>query len=184
MKNKKRVLHILASNIFSGAENIACTIIEKLSNDYEMTYCSPKGSIKDILKDKNISYYEIDKLSLHNLKIVIKEFKPDIIHAHDFKATLYACAFSHKCEVISHIHKNDPKMRRVSIKSILYLLCSRRIKTIFGVSDSIIDEYIYKNKIKNKFVTLYNYIDENKVSHLANEYIVDEKYDLFWKIKR
>ena len=50
MKTKKRVLHILASNIFSGAENIACTIIEKLGDDYEMAYCSPNGIIKEYKK--------------------------------------------------------------------------------------------------------------------------------------
>lgn len=180
MKTKKRVLHILASNIFSGAENIACTIIEKLGDDYEMAYCSPNGIIKEILKNKNIYYYEIDKLSLKNIKKVINEFQPDIIHAHDFKATFFACMFSKKCEIVSHIHKNDPSMKKISIKSILYLLSSKRIKNIFGVSDSIFDEYIFKNRIKNKYITLYNYIDKDKVSCLANEYNVDKKYDLFY----
>lgn len=180
MKNKKRVLHILASNIFSGAENIACTIIKNLNNDYDMAYCSPKGSVEIALKERNILYYGIDKLSFKNIKKVVDDFKPDIIHAHDFKATYYACFFSNKCKIISHIHKNDPQMKSISIKSIMYLFCSKKINTIFGVSDSIIDEYVYKNKIKDKFVTLYNYIDRENVIHSSNEYMVDNKYDLFY----
>ena len=37
MNNKLRVLHILASNKYSGAENVACTIIDNFKDEFDMT---------------------------------------------------------------------------------------------------------------------------------------------------
>ena len=42
---KKKVLHILASNSFSGAENVVCTIVKNMTDEYDMYYCCPQGDI-------------------------------------------------------------------------------------------------------------------------------------------
>ena len=49
-----KVLHLLASNKYSGAENVVCQIIKMFSHDVEMAYCSLNGPIEQTLKDKNI----------------------------------------------------------------------------------------------------------------------------------
>ena len=36
-----KVLHLLASRIYSGAENVVCTIIENFTDEFDMAYCSP-----------------------------------------------------------------------------------------------------------------------------------------------
>ena len=69
---KKNVLHILVSNKLSGAENVVCNIIEN-DNFYNMYYCSPKGEINEVLKEKNIKYIE-----LKNIKKIIQENKIDV----------------------------------------------------------------------------------------------------------
>ena len=52
---KKRVLHLLASNSYSGAENVVCTIIDNCS-EYDMYYCSPDGPIRKSLEDRKINF--------------------------------------------------------------------------------------------------------------------------------
>ena len=54
MKNKKKVLHFLYSNTYSGAENVACTIIENIKDDYDVVYCCPLGPIEKLLKEKGL----------------------------------------------------------------------------------------------------------------------------------
>lgn len=180
MENKKRILHVLASNKFSGAENVACTIIENMSDEYEMAYCSPDGEIRKSLLEKKIKYYGVKTLSIKELKKVIEAFKPDVIHAHDFKASFISSKFSKKIIIISHLHKNDPKMAKISLKSILYMFASRKFKNIVGVSNSVLDEYIFKNKIKKKYITLFNYIDKEKIINLSKKNKVNKQYDLFY----
>ena len=177
---RKTIMHLLSSNSFSGAENVACTIINSSMNDYNSFYCSPEGNIIVSLKERNIDFVPIKKLNIKEIKKIVKDKQVDIIHAHDFKASLYASIFYNKCIIISHLHKNDPKMKKISVKSILYLIKSKKFKKIIGVSDSILDEYIFRNGIKGKYVTLPNYVDKKAIQKLADEYQVKDKYDIFF----
>ena len=174
---KKKIIHVLASNKFSGAENVVCTIINNTEEEYSMYYCSPEGPIENNLKEMNINYIPIKRLSIKEIKRVIKKINPDIIHAHDFKASIYASFLSKYVEIISHIHKNDPKMKVLSFKSVIYYLISGRLKKIVVVSKSIWDEMYFKKKINNKIIVLSNYIDKDKIIKKSRNVLSKETYD-------
>lgn len=177
---KKRIMHLLSSNSFSGAENVACTIINNIKNDEDVVYCSPEGPIKEKLEKDNINYIPLKKLNYFQVKKAVGGYNPDILHAHDFKASLIAGLFSGKSKIISHIHKNDPNMSKLSIKSLLYKILSKRFYRIVGVSDSILHEYIFKKSIKEKYISVFNYIDKDEVLKKSKEYQIKENYDLFF----
>ena len=82
-----KVLHLLPTNRFSGAENVACQIIGLFSGnpDYEMAYCSPEGPIHKEVEGRNIRFIGLESFSLKQIRKAIKEFKPDLIHAHDMR---------------------------------------------------------------------------------------------------
>lgn len=177
---KKKVLHILSSNKYSGAENVACTIITRMNSQYDMYYCSPNGEIKDILREKEINYIPISKISYREINKIIKRIKPDIIHAHDNKATVYASLFSKKCKIISHIHGNNKIMNSLNLKTILFNIASKRISNFIWVSDSSLNDYYFKNKVANRSIVLYNIIDEDNIKNKVKEYDVDKNYDLIY----
>ena len=174
---KKRILHLLASNSFSGAENVACTIISNLFDDYDMVYCSPDGPIKKQLNDRKINYESLKKLSFLKVKKVIKKYNPDVIHAHDLKASFIASVFYRKCVIISHLHKNDPQMKCFSLKSCVYNIISRRFNKVVGVSDSILNEYYFKSNICRKYMTINNYVDRYNIVRMSSEKINLMKID-------
>ena len=95
MKKKIRILHVLSSHIYSGAENVVCQIISLFQNDpdYEMIYCSPDGSIRKALEERKISYMPIEKVSRSEVQRVISETAPTLIHAHDVRASI-VCAMA------------------------------------------------------------------------------------------
>lgn len=179
-KKMKKVLHLLASNKYSGAENVVCTIIENLKDEYDMAYCSPHGLIEKTLNEKNVKYYGMNKFNLSNLRKIIKDYNPDIIHAHDYRASTLAAFSGFKGKIISHLHNNCPFAKSWNLKTILYNVCISKFDKIIGVSDKIYQEAVFKNKIKNKYVTIYNYIDENLVVKKATEYKYKKNYDLFF----
>lgn len=156
-----KVLHLLATDRFSGAENVVCQIIKMYKTDshIQMVYCSPDGDIKDYLFSNKIAFLPLKKLSYNNLKKAIKEYKPDIIHAHDIKASILASLFSKNIRVISHIHGNSIEMRKFTAKSILYNWSSKKISHIFWVSKSSLDDYKFKNSVVIKSTVLPNIID-------------------------
>lgn len=177
---KKKVLHLLSSNKYSGAENVVCTIIDKMGSKYDSYYCSPNGEINDILNDKKIKYIPIKKLSYKEINKIIKKVSPDIIHAHDNKATVLASFFNRRCKIISHIHGNNKIMNSINLKSFLFNLISKRIYRFIWVSDSSLDDYYFKDKILNRSIVLYNIIDEHSIRDKAKEYTVGKKYDLIY----
>lgn len=177
---KKRVLHLLNTNKFSGAENVVCTIIKNMSDKYDMIYCSPNGTISKVLENENITYYPLKKLSYSEVKKAIKTLKPDIIHAHDNRATVIASLFANKCKIISHIHGNNKIMNSLNLKTLLFNIISKKIDKFIWVSDSSFDDYYFKNKLKSKSTILYNVIDKNKIYEKSNLYKCNETYDLIF----
>lgn len=178
--NKIKVLHLLASNKFSGAENVVCTIINNFKDEYDMAYCSPVGPIEETLQQQKIKYYGLKGFSLRELKKVIKMYKPDIIHAHDYRASILVAFSGFNGKIISHLHNNCPFAKKWNFKTILYSLCVTKFDKVVGVSNRVYDEAAFKNQIKNKYITIYNYIDKNLIVKKSNEYSSDKKYDLFF----
>lgn len=174
-----KVLHVLNTNSYSGAENVAITIINHMSN-VESIYLSLNGPISEILKKNNIQHYAVDKLSIKSLKKAIRELKPDIIHAHDYTASILCALCFPKAKIISHIHNNSPWIKSYGIYSWAYLFSSFFYKKILTVSDSIEKEYVFGKFIKNKIECIGNPTDIELIHQKAIEYSIDKKYDLIF----
>ena len=103
-----KVLHILQSSHFSGAENVVCQIITMMKDvpGFEAVYCSCDGTIRKALDERLIKFVPVNKLSVKEIRRVIREEKPDIIHAHDRTASLITSICCGKIPYISHIHYN------------------------------------------------------------------------------
>ena len=149
-KKKIKVLHMLCSSRFSGAENVACQIIKmfKDNQDYEFAYASPDGQIKEALAERGIRFLPMRQCSFLEYRRVIKDFNPDIIHAHDMKATVLAAACCGTIPLISHVHNNNFDSRKLSLKTILYRLTCKKVVHAFWVSMSSYYGYYYHDKFK------------------------------------
>lgn len=177
-----KVMHLLQSSKFSGAENVVCQIISMFKNedDVEMVYCSKDGQIRDALKERGICFFPMRKLCVSEVKRVIKEYKPDIIHAHDMNASFTAALACGRTILISHIHNNSFDSRKFSIKAIAYLVSALKSKHIFWVSESSFNGYYFHKWFTRKSSVLYNIIDINalyqKMKLDQNEYTYDVVY--------
>lgn len=177
-----KILHVLNTNQFSGAENVVCQIIEMFKGDetIEMAYCSPDGPIKERLSNMGITFIPLKKLSKTELKRAIREYKPDCIHAHDMRAGFITAISAGNIPFMSHIHNNAFNSRGVSIKALAYYIAARKAKHIFWVSKSSYEGYKFHNRFKEKSTILYNVIDidalKEKMLTDENEYSYDVIY--------
>ncbi len=177
-----KVLHLLQSNKFSGAENVVCQIIGMFKNepDVEMVYCSTDGPIRDALKERNIKFIPLENFSVKEIKKVIKNEKPDIVHAHDMRASFAAARACGNVPLISHVHNNNFDSRGLSAKSIAYMFAAIKAKHIFWVSQSSFDGYAFHKLFGKKSTVLYNIIDIDalyrKMEMDANTYNYDAIY--------
>lgn len=160
-----RILHLLPTNRFSGAENVACQIIGFFSGnpDYEMAYCSPEGPIRKEVEGKGIRFIGLESFTRKQIRKAIKEYQPDLIHAHDMRATFVSAINCGKLPIVSHIHVSAEGNNKLSGRSIAYYLASNRCKHIFWVSKSAFDNYIFHSHLRHKSTILYNVIYEDEV---------------------
>lgn len=177
-----KILHLLCTSSFSGAENVAFQIINMMNDidNLEFIYCSPTGDIRRALEKQNIKHCLIKQFSYSEVKRAIEKIKPDIIHAHDMKASFFAALVCGKIPLISHIHNNNLNARVFSLKSILYLIANSKIKKIIWVSNSSYEGYFFHKILKNKSLILYNIINKEKILHMRqldeNQYNFDVIY--------
>lgn len=171
----------MASRIFSGAENVVCQIIAMNAEyaDYELSYCSPEGpELREALANRNIRYLPLKRLSVSAIRKIIKDEKPDIIHAHDMKASFLTSIVCEKIPLICHIHNNAFDSRRISIKSVLFLYAGLKAKWIFWVSETSLNGYRYIDYLRNKSEVLENVVDLDEVRRKADESELKIIYDV------
>lgn len=166
-----RIMHLLTSDRFSGAENVVCQIINFFKNDrsFEMIYCSPNGEIGTSLKEREISFSPLDDFSFASVQKKIAEIKPDIIHAHDMRASVIATIAGIHIPIVSHIHVNNFDTRGISLKALLYYFAAIKAKHIFWVSRSSFEGYLFHNSLRKKSEILQNIIDISALQKKAGE---------------
>lgn len=179
---KIKVIHLLNSSSYSGAEKVIIKIIEEINKEEnkELIYVSPEGNIKQILEKTKISYIPIKEMSRKEIKRIYQEQKPDIMHMHDFRASIIGAFSNLPTYNISHIHKNDPKMRKINFYSILYLIATMHYDKILLVSESIKEEFVFKKSIKKKIEIIGNPIDTREILQKAKEEKNNKEYDILY----
>lgn len=176
-----KVMHVLNSRIYSGAEKVVCQIIHAFQGEVEMVYCSPESDIvREMVEGQGVTYLPMKTMSVSELSRIIREQKPDLIHAHDMRAGFFSALCCGNIPLVSHIHNNAYDARGLSPKTVGYLLAGFRAKHIFWVSQSSFDGYVFHKLFAKKSSVLYNVIDTDeiytKLSQDSNSY----DYDLIY----
>lgn len=178
----KVVLHILSSNIFSGAENVVCQIIKMFQShsEYRMVYCSLDGPIREKLEQEGIEFVPIAKKSVGEIRRVIAQVKPTLIHAHDMRASFLTSLACGTIPFVCHIHNNGFDSRKLNLKVFLFDYASKRAKHIFWVSEAAKEGYYYKEKISQKSSVLYNVVDRQEIIRKAKLTESENQYDVIY----
>ncbi|MCM1498715.1 MAG: glycosyltransferase [Clostridium sp.] len=175
---KMKVLHLLKSNSYSGAENVAISIIQHMPASVECFYVSPKGPIDKLMKEKKINRLALDKFSIGEVHKAVKKIEPDLIHAHDFSSSIYSVAAGTGIPVISHLHNNNPWSRYINLKAVGYFVTIPFYKKILTVSDSIMDEYVFGKIGNKKNEVIGNPVDVKLIRGNISIDSIEKKYDI------
>ena len=176
-----KVMHVLNSRIYSGAEKVVCQIIKSFRDDVEMVYCSPDSDIvRQMLSEQGVTFLPMETMSTAELKRVISEQKPDLIHAHDMRASFFSALCCGKIPLVSHIHNNAYDARGLSPKTIAYLLAGFKAKHILWVSNSSYEGYAFHKLFAKKSSVLYNIIDTEAIFEKKAQDETTYDYDMIY----
>lgn len=176
-----KVLHVLYSRIYTGAEKVAAQIITAFEGKVDMAYASlDSDSVWEILDSMGIKHYAFDELTPGQLGKIIKEYQPDVIHAHDMRASFVAALCCGKIPLISHIHNNAYDSRGLSPKSIAYLIAGFKAKHILWVSNSSYEGYVFHKLFAKKSSVLYNIIDAARIYTMRDQDGTSYDFDVIY----
>jgi glycosyltransferase involved in cell wall biosynthesis len=176
-----KILHIANTNHFSGGENVICQIIAMFGDsNVEMAYVSPDGQIREALKERNIRFLPIKNMSRKELKIVFEKEKPDVVHAHDMKASMTTALACGKTRLVLHLHNNEYANRKISKKSVGFLLPAYKANHIFYVSKSAYEGYRFHKWFKEKSSVLSNILDIDNLKEKAHKDQKRYDYDVIF----
>ena len=176
-----KVLHVLNSRIYSGAEKVVCQIIHMFSGETEMVYCSPYSEIvENMLKLEQVEYRPVSTLLPGELRKIIVKEQPDVIHAHDMRASFVSALCCGNIPLVSHIHNNAYDSRGLSAKSIAYLLAGFKAKHILWVSRSSFEGYFFHKLFAKKSSVLFNIIDLQQVYDKRDQDMASYDYDTIY----
>lgn len=180
--SKIRVIHLLSTDVFSGAENVGCQIINGFKNDpkySEMIYVSRIGTNRQFLEARGIKYYSLYGFNKKSISRALAELKPDIVHAHDVKASVMAArCIRGGISIISHVHNNHEDMRKTNIKTLAYNHYKNKYNCIIWVSKSAFDSYRFNKRIEGRSLVLYNVIDSDYLIKTSKEATNRTSYDV------
>ena len=163
-----RILHLLKSNKYSGAENVVLTIMDVCS-DMDMVYASPDGSIREVVESRGHEFYPLNRPTIREVKKAIRELHPDVIHAHDFTMASTAAWAAGDIPVVAHLHNNPPWLKKICPRSVVFAFALSRIRQVISVSKAVEDEYIFRGLMKNKNTVIGNIVDAEAVRQKAQE---------------
>ncbi len=176
-----RVLHVLYSDIYTGAEKVAAQIIKAFEGQVDMAYASLDSErVWDILDAQGIRHYGFNRLTPGTLGEIIRKYQPDVIHAHDMRASFVAALCCGKIPLISHIHNNAYDSRGLSLKSFGYLIGGWKAKHILWVSNSSYEGYVFHKLFAKKSSVLYNIIDAQQIYAMGEQDANTYDYDVIY----
>ena len=177
-KYQRNVLHIVNSNKYSGLEKVACDIISNQNYEYNGIYVTKDGPIIETLKNRKIHYEIIKKVSIKEVRRVINKYHPDIIHAHDFTASVISAMCKKNIKLIEHLHNNCPWLKKFGLKSIAFLYAGIKADKIITVSKSIENEFIFSRYLGKKIMCIGNPVNTIEILDKIKGKILKKKYDI------
>lgn len=176
-----RVLHVLYSTIYTGAEKVAAQIIRSFAGEVDMAYCSLEdATVRKIVEEQGITFLSFPELTPRHLKKILREYQPDVIHAHDMRTSFVAALCCGNIPLVSHIHNNAYDSRGLSVKSIAYLVAGFKAKHILWVSQSSYEGYLFHKLFAKKSSVLYNIIDARQIYDMRDADDASYDFDLIY----
>lgn len=159
--NKKRIVHVLSSSNFAGAERIVTDIVNNLSTKYDFLVLSyPNKDLKEYIYAK-VEFYN----NFFDLLRLILDYKPNIIHAHDYRASLKVVILrilGVRSKIISHIHDNPKWAQKFNLFTFVFFIASFLIDKIVYVSQAARKEFFFSKYLESKSKVIYNSVNEIK----------------------
>jgi glycosyltransferase involved in cell wall biosynthesis len=167
----KRILHIIESLKPGGAENLLCNTVSELT-EYQHLIVTVFAEPDLSLLPKNATYISLNAkhkadvfLKRGAFKKIIKHYKPALVHAHLYFATVLAKAFTPpKIPLLFTQHFEFSKNTSKWYYAFVDKLFSTKEQTCLAVSNAVLQDYVKSTKFGGQTKVIGIYIPDRYFS--------------------
>ena len=167
----KRILHIIESLEPGGAENLLCNTVSELT-EYEHLIVSVFAEPDLSLLPKNAAYICLNAkhkaevfLKRGAYKRILRHYKPALVHAHLYFATVLAKAFTpSKIPLLFTQHFEFSKNTSKWYYAFVDKLFSTKKQTCLAVSNAVLQDYVKSTKFAGQTQVIGIYIPDRYFS--------------------
>lgn len=179
MNNRKTILHIIQNFGRGGAETAVIGVLKNLTeyNNIVVTLDDLNEFGNELKYDKyyslNLRSYYLFPFAIKKLRKIIKENKVDLVHSQLYWSTVLArFACPKNIPLVTSIQaslSDSLEYKKKWICSLDRYSYNKRKSTILGVSNHTLEDYFsFLHLKKQDAFTLYNFVDTNTFSAIAN----------------
>ncbi len=166
-RRKPLILHVLKSSVYSGAENVILTIMRNLSDRFDFIYVAGEGPIRQVLEKEGIPFRLLPRFSVSQVRKAVRTYDPDVVHAHDFSASVLCAAVKGRFRLLSHLHNDPPWTRSWNLRSLAYAACRARIDLLLAVSGRMFQGMVFAGLYRDCLLTIGNPLDGARIRRMA-----------------
>lgn len=177
---KIKIIHIIPTLDFGGAERLAVDVIKNLNQEkfiVKLICLKRSGALGLELKDHGVPLILLEQkhsasiVSLIKLIKILKQEHPDIVHTHLFGADFYG-SIATRLAGIKYLVSTEHNLNYSEgfIKKIIKVFVSKLFNNIIAVSEAV-KNYAIKNYCikKEKILVINNGVDVNKFFQSQNK---------------
>lgn len=160
------ILYLTPTSAFSGGENVTLQIAQEMQKrGYTVAYCGVFGPIQEAAEARGVAFLGLKEFSLKEIRGVLREFRPEVVHAMDYRASFYAALLGTR--MVGHLHSDCLWLKYKGRNSFALLYTGLRARKLICVAPNIPQNFVFSRWIRSKFATLANCIDADAIRQKA-----------------
>lgn len=167
MGEKMRIVYLVPTNKFAGAENMTLLLAQQMKKQHHVLFVCPDGPLVKRVEEAGVQHETVQQISVGEIKRIEREYHPDLFHAVDFR-TSTLCAMA-RVPFVAHLHNNPRWLSRICVNTMAFAFFAMSARKVICVSNSVVDEFVLNWFIKRKTVVVENVIDPHAVLEKAEQ---------------
>uniref|UniRef100_A0A7V4KE57 Glycosyltransferase n=1 Tax=Fervidobacterium pennivorans TaxID=93466 RepID=A0A7V4KE57_FERPE len=185
-----KVLHVVWSAHFAGAEKLVLRVSDEMVVkglvdsvavvliEVQQVETAGENALSTVPGDYRVSkLYKSSRNLLNFISTIshaIKDFGPDVIHSHDYRATIatrisLSLLFGRKPKHVATIHDAYPFMKRINLRSLIAFIALTLPNEVTVVSESVRDQMWFRKLLSKKIKVIPNpYLGIRKLEDLRS----------------
>lgn len=149
-----RVLHVLNSGHWGGAERVVYNMCKLQKSLYDVQLILLNGEINKTFLELNIKVHILNKLTYGAIRTIVKSENIELIHSHDFRAHILVQLANTSAKNVSQIHQNPKWLKKIRPLKGLCTLLSQKSTRYIVVSNQVSLPTYRKVYTVNNLVTI------------------------------